>query len=412
MGRVASNPISYLAAAALILGGCATTIEPRAYLPVVQPPPTDPTAFERDFSACTAQVADNVAVFRSSPGLKTEKQTEWPVPVGGSMGPGDMGSGGLALIGLLIMAGAAGARSHAKHSYRQGTEEQIQAAMAACLKERGHTVTSWQLVQKGKAPAGQVQTPTQPAGRALLAQEAEQAEYSAKMEPDERAQWLKLAAERYDRLAQQTSDPQERERYTQKAAEARRQADEPGPRAMKLRMAPYQAEPGVSALSQVPQRTFAVEPTHDARQGVESASQIADVGKDLHQQVATIPPPARLVEDVFSTELSAAGHRPSADNPDLRLVPEMRRFELWAAGKFLPLDVSAAVDVSVKLQAAQQPPRSREYSAQCAGHAGWWSGPNEEFMSRLVADCLKQIGSQFRQDAAVRDFLNSAGPPK
>lgn len=409
MGRIASIPVSLLATA-LMLGGCATTIEPRAYLPVVQPPPADTAAFERDFSACTSQVAGNAAVFRSNPELRAVKDQDMSLPAGGSIGPGDMGSGAIGLIALIIMAGQAGARSHAKHSYRQTTEQQIQAAMASCLSERGHTVTAWQLVQAGKAPAGQVLTPTQPEGRALLVQEAEQAEYSAKIDPDGGARSLKEAADRYDRLAEAASDPQERERYVQKAAEARRKADEPGPRAIKLRMAPYGAEAGGSALSDVPPRTFAVEAVRDARPDVLSASRIADVGKDLHQQVATIPPPAQLVQDVFSGELSAAGHRSSLDNPDLHVVPEMRRFEIWAEGKVFPLDVTAAVDVTVSLRSAQQPERARDYSAQCAGHAGWWSGPDAEFMSKLVADCLKQIGGQFRQDAAVRDFLTATRP--
>src|SRR5512146_720917 len=74
MDRSPSTSVGLLAATALALGGCVTTVEPRAYLPVVQPPPTDIAAFERDFSACASQVSEDAAVFyRSHPELKAVK---------------------------------------------------------------------------------------------------------------------------------------------------------------------------------------------------------------------------------------------------------------------------------------------------------------------------------------------------
>jgi len=413
--RRISSPVALATAMALTISGCATTVEPRAFSPVVQPPPTDLAAFERDFSACASQASEDVAVFyRSHPELKPveEDDVDFTPSGGGAIGPGDMGSGGLALIGLMIAAVRAGGRSQVRQAHRQATEQDIQAAMTSCLKARGHTVTAWRPIQDGKASAAAFRTPTQPTGRAYLVHKAEEYERLADRDPKGRTAALKMAAEVYGHLAEGAANPEEKARLSGKAAEARRKADEPGPSAITLRMPAYSAVPGPSALTVVPPRSFSVEAARDARPGSQSASRIGEISDSPSGEVDTIPPPARLIQDVFSAELGAAGHRPSADNPDIRIVPEMRRFELSAEGKVLPLDVSAAVDITVNLQAPQQPERSRDYSAKCAAHAGWWSGPNAEFMTRLVGDCLQQIGSQFRQDLAVREFMDSIGPQK
>lgn len=409
MDRSPSTSVGLLAATALALGGCVTTVEPRAYLPVVQPPPTDIAAFERDFSACASQVSEDAAVFyRSHPELKAVKEGDLEfTPVGGGVGPGDMGAGVIGLIELVIIAGQASSRSQARQAHRQATEMDIQAAMTSCLKARGHTVADWRLVQAASAPATTVRTPTQPAGRALLVQEAQQAERLAESDPKQRTASLRAAAERYDRVAEGAGDPQERARWAAKAAEARRKADEPGPSSMALRMPAYAATPGASALSEAPKRTFSVEAARDARPGSGPASRIYET-YDVH----TVPAPARLLQDVFSAELAAAGHRPSSETPDVRIVPEMRRFDLWDQGKFWSLhtDVNGEVEVTVRLEAPQQSARSRDYSAKCTGRIGGIVSP--KVLSRIVADCLREVGAQFRQDAAVRDFLASAGPQR
>lgn len=405
-----STPVSLLAASALLLSGCATTtVEPRAFSPVVQPPPPDMAAFEREFSDCASQASANVAVFyRSHPELKPVKEgdVDFTPTGGGAIGPGDMGSGGIALIALIIAAFQAGGRSHARQAHQQATEQDIQTAITACLKARGHTVIAWRLVQDGQASGARLQTPTQPTGRAYLMHEAQDHERLAESDPKSRATSLRMAADIYNHLAEGANDGQEKARLFAKAAEVRRKADEPGPASRIVRIAPYAATPGASVLAEVPQRTFVVEAARDARPGVHPASEIGDFGGP-NGEFDTVPPPGRLIQDVFSAELSAAGHRPASDNPDFRIIPEMRRFDVWAEGdgsKFHS-DVKAGVDITVSFEAPRQPARSRDYSANCTRQATFTIG--QGLLAPLVADCLKQIGAQFRQDVAVRDFLNA-----
>jgi hypothetical protein len=172
----------------------------------------------------------------------------------------------------------------------------------------------------------------------------------------------------------------------------------------------YAATAGAGVLSGLPPRTFAVEAARDARPGLRPGSKIAQFGDNPSGEFDAIPSPARLLQDVFSAELGAAGHRPSAENPDVRIVPEMRRFEAGPGGTFFHSNVSAAVEVSVKLEGLGQAARSRDYSAQCTKDTTWSFTISAGLLSRLFADCLKQIGVQFRQDGAVRDFLNSTSP--
>lgn len=178
-----------------------------------------------------------------------------------------------------------------------------------------------------------------------------------------------------------------------------------------LRIPAYSAAPG-GALSNATQRTFAVEPARDARSGLQPAGRIGeetDVGGKFVAHVSTRPPPAQLLQDVFSAELGAAGLRASADNPDIRITPEIRRFEIATPTTLFHSDVNVAIDVGVSLEAPPHPGRSTRYASQCTRRAGMWSGVTVDFMTEVVADCLKQIGEQFRRDAAVRDLLNRTG---
>lgn len=141
MSPLKGGPV--LGAAALILSGCVSAY-PRAFTPVVEPPPADAAAFQRDFAACASEVAADESHFRHG----------WRVffgVFGGGTGSGGMGAGALPII-----------IPHRDGERRDENERAVKSAMRFCLVKRGYTVTHWKLVEGAEAVSGQLLSPTRP----------------------------------------------------------------------------------------------------------------------------------------------------------------------------------------------------------------------------------------------------------
>lgn len=135
------------AAAAVMLSSCATP-HPRAYTPIISPPPADPAAFQRDFSACASEVEANPDNFSSNKGedlatgMKTSELAIIFLP-----------------LALLMPSGV----------NRRINENSVMTSMKLCLSKRGYTVSDWKLVEREVA-SGQLVTPMEfkPKWRAWL----------------------------------------------------------------------------------------------------------------------------------------------------------------------------------------------------------------------------------------------------
>lgn len=151
-------------AAALLLGGCVSGT-PRSYTPVVQPPVVDQVAFEREFAACSAAVAEGERDFthsKSAVVVGTVGGVAAVQTLGGAAAATAVGgSTALAATGLGLVLLVPFATYTLSKSRRQRNERDIQEAMTACLAQTGHSVASWTRVSRKDAASLTAVTPTQ-----------------------------------------------------------------------------------------------------------------------------------------------------------------------------------------------------------------------------------------------------------
>lgn len=151
-----------------MLSGCVSAT-PRAYSPVMQPPPADRAKFEREFADCSSAVAAGRRSFGQSGSAIAVGGVGGvaAVPVVGaaasaaSLGgafPTAMAASGVALVMLvpLMTYSLSSAR-------RTRNEQEIQGAMTACLAQNGQTVSAWSRVTPRDAASMTTLTPTRPA---------------------------------------------------------------------------------------------------------------------------------------------------------------------------------------------------------------------------------------------------------
>lgn len=162
MSWVNVSPVGAIAAA-LILSGCVSGT-PRPYAPILQPPPADQVAFERDFTVCAEAVAAGERNFEGSTSAVVVGAVGGVAAVevlsGAAAATAVGGSAGLAVTGVGLLVVVPLTTYALSSARRRRNERDIQEAMTACLGQKGHTVADWTRLARRDATSLALVTPT------------------------------------------------------------------------------------------------------------------------------------------------------------------------------------------------------------------------------------------------------------
>lgn len=166
--RVSKVATVSLLGVSLVLTGCVSTA-PRAYAPIISPPPADRTAFEGELSACASEVASGQRDFKPSAAAVAAGGVGGAaaVPVlGGAVAATSAGGGAYtalaaSAVGLVLLVPV---MTYSLSASRRGKNEQaVQQAMTKCLARSGRTVSGWTLVPRQPIASAESLTSKTPA---------------------------------------------------------------------------------------------------------------------------------------------------------------------------------------------------------------------------------------------------------
>lgn len=172
-----------------------------------------------------------------------------------------------------------------------------------------------------------------------------------------------------------------------------------------VRLAPYKAATGTGRSAAT--AAVRLEPVLDGRRDAVGAliGERTTVGNMSMGMIELAPPATQAVGDMLRAELGAAGYRTDEADAPVRIVAQMKKFQVATPATMLYWDLNGEIELGLVATGSAGRRHETRYTAQCTDRT--FDYPSEDLIRGVVQACLKTIGAKLRNDAALAALLDA-----